>query len=101
MRIDVKFTQSNERIHITMDSIDQSIDTEFRNYQEATIIRDADPYVGEYTVTPAVHAQTLHTAQKYMTSDLTVKEIPYFETSNASHGETVYIGSEVELYGNQ
>lgn len=101
MRIDVQFKLSNDRILVNMDSNDQIIETEFMHYQEATIIRDAEPYVGEYTITPSIHSQTLPTAQKYMTSDVTVKEIPYFETSNDYNGETVYIGSEVELYGNQ
>ena len=43
--------------------------------------------------------QTLPTAQKYMEKDLTVNGIPYYQTSNASNGETVYIGTEVEING--
>lgn len=101
MRFDVIFTQSNEKILVDLNSNDQRIDAEFASYQEATVIRDADPYTGSYTITPSVDAQTVYTAQKYMTSDMTINGIPYFETSNAFNGETVYIGSEVELYGNQ
>lgn len=53
-----------------------------------------DAYEGEYTVTPKVTSQTLPTAHKLMAQDVTVLEIPYFETSNVT-GYTVYIGNEV------
>ena len=52
-------------------------------------------YTGDYEVTPAVSSQTLDTSQKYMESDLVIKEIPYSETSNVSGGNTVYIGKEL------
>ena len=53
-------------------------------------------YNGNYTVTPSVEEQTLKTANKKMLEDVTVKKIPFYETSNLSGGNTVYIGSEVE-----
>ena len=53
-------------------------------------------YNGDYTVTPSVEEQTLKTANKKMLEDVTVKKIPFYETSNLSGGNTVYIGSEVE-----
>ena len=52
-------------------------------------------YTGDYEVTPDVSSQTLSTSQKYMESDLVIKEIPYSETSNVSGGNTVYIGKEL------
>ena len=53
-------------------------------------------YDGTYEVTPmADNTITLNTAQTYMTSDVTVKKIPYFETTNDMGGNTVYIGEEV------
>lgn len=55
-------------------------------------------YDGAYTVTPkAWEDQSLPTAQRILQRDVTVFEIPYYETSNLSGGSTVYIGSEVEL----
>ena len=72
---------------------------EFGTIQEVTIHKDADPYKGAYHVTPKVDGQILPTAQKLMADDLTVKAIPYYETSNLSDGETVYIGTEVDIYG--
>ena len=53
-------------------------------------------YNGDYTVTPSVEEQTLKTANKKMLEDITVKKIPFYETSNLSGGNTVYIGNEVE-----
>ena len=56
--------------------------------------RSADIYDGEYIVTPKPFIeQTLETRDKMMINDVTVLEIPYFETSNIS-GITVYIGGE-------
>lgn len=51
-------------------------------------------YAGPYDVTPkANEAQTLSTAGKQMTEDVTVAKVPYYETSNTS-GTTVYIAEE-------
>lgn len=62
--------------------------------------KELPKYSGVYSITPStVGDQTLETAQKYMDANLTVQKIPYYETSNQSDGETVYIGSEVEIYG--
>ena len=52
-------------------------------------------YAGEYIVTPkAYEDQTLATKNKRMKDNVTVKAVPYWETSN-KYGETVYIASEV------
>lgn len=59
------------------------------------VYKDAPPYEGEYEVTPKVSKQTLPTAKKLLSKDVTIKEIPYFEVSNTSGGNTVYIGNEV------
>lgn len=53
--------------------------------------RPVVPYPGPYVVTPkAAVRQQLATAETYLTEDVTVLEIPYFETSNV-HGSTVHI----------
>lgn len=46
-----------------------------------------------YTITPSTLEQTLDTKGKFMQNDLTIKEIPYYEVSNTSGGNTVHIGS--------
>ena len=56
-------------------------------------------YEGEYIITPETDSQTLPTARKRMQDDLTVLAIPYYETTNETGGNTVYIGMEVEIYG--
>ena len=61
---------------------------------------EGDKYAGPYTVTPKADAvQTLETRAKTMEDDVTVLAIPYYQTGNL-YGDTVYIGSEVELNGN-
>lgn len=55
-------------------------------------------YDGTYEVTPqAETAVTLKTAEKYLSEDVTVKKIPYYEVDNESGGTTVYIGNDSEI----
>lgn len=49
-------------------------------------------YGGPYSVTPDVVEQTLGTASKVMTEDVSVKAIPYYAVSNDFGGETIIIG---------
>lgn len=58
-----------------------------------------EQYEGEYEVTPLVTHQTLPTKKKVMKDNLTIKEIPFFDVSNNAGGTTVYIGEEIEIYG--
>ena len=54
-------------------------------------------YTGDYVVTPMAHEQqTLQTANKLLTDDVTVKKVPYYETSNDAGGTTIYIASDLE-----
>ena len=60
------------------------------------VIPDYETYDGEYEVVPAAYsAQTLNTTNKLLTDDVTVTEVPYYETSN-EFGVTVYIADEVD-----
>lgn len=54
---------------------------------------DPNLYDGDYEVTPKTYSQTLDTEDKYLSSDIIVNEIPYFETSNDQDGLTVYIAN--------
>lgn len=49
-------------------------------------------YTGEYEVTPQTYEQKLETAGLRMSDDVTVFEVPYYETTNPSGGYTVIIG---------
>lgn len=52
----------------------------------------ADYYRGEYVITPSTNEQTLPTANKLLSRDVLVEEIPYYETTNERGGYTVIIG---------
>lgn len=55
-------------------------------------------YEGNYTVLPLAFQDTvLLTKDKKMTENVIIKEIPYYETSNLSGGNTVYIAGHVEF----
>ena len=56
-----------------------------------------ETYSGAYTVTPKANEQVvLATANKIMSMNVTVQEVPYSETSNNAGGYTAYIAREVE-----
>lgn len=55
------------------------------------------PYDGDYEVTPRSFEQYLDTNDKYMRDDVTIKQIPYYETSN-DFGTTCYIAGDIN-YG--
>lgn len=56
------------------------------------IADDVEVYTGDYDVIPKVSPQSLETAEKLLTKDVTIEAIPYYEVSNSSGGVTVIIG---------
>jgi hypothetical protein len=97
MHINVKFSATNQKIPVKFDEAEQKIPIRFRDLQEVTgEPPEVDIYEGSYEVTPKVDAQTIPTAQKFLTEDMRIKEIPYFVTSNPAGGDTVYIAKEVD-----
>lgn len=52
-----------------------------------------DIYYGPYEVTPKSKEQVLYTKDKILNNNVSVKKIPYYETSNLT-GKTIYIGGE-------
>ena len=76
--------------------LDVSIQTD--NYIDIDISGEKDPrlpyYEGDYIVDPRKVSQTLQTANKSMSADVTVNEIFYSEVGNLSGGNTAYIGME-------
>lgn len=56
---------------------------------------DVQVYDGPYEAIPKVTAQTLPTENKLMLEDISVRAIPYFNVSNPSGGNTIYIANEV------
>lgn len=61
----------------------------------------AKMYDGTYSVRSQTdEAYQLPTANRYLTDNIIVEKIPYYETSNLADGLTVYIGKEIEVnYG--
>lgn len=74
----------------TQDALIEQIKTALQNKAAVPDVKD---YEGKYDVTPAADAQVLETKDKRMRDNVTVKAIPFFEVSNNSGGNTVYIGT--------
>lgn len=71
-----------------------NLNGEFGNYIQVSA-QTYPYYEGEYEVIPmAYESQVLPTTDTIMRDDLTIREVPYYETSNVN-GTTVYIASEV------
>ena len=92
MDFNVKFTELNQSFNVKFTEIEGSFNAGFG---EISIISDAPRYTGDYEVTPKVNGQTLETKGKLMNENVEINAIPYFNVSNASGGNTVYIGNEV------
>ena len=88
---DISFRLNSGNQLMFESSVSSPIRLEFSNGGGST---DADIYDGTYVVTPRPFEQVLPTQDKLMADDVTVKQIPYFETSNVQ-GTTVYIGSDI------
>lgn len=88
MSIDVTVSGLNTQIDVTLGTQPENINVDIGEF---TIIDPAPSYEGSYEVTPKVVEQTLPTTGRSLWQDVTVHEIPYYETSNVS-GTTVYIG---------
>lgn len=55
-------------------------------------------YEGNYNILPLAFQETiLQTKNKKLVNNIIIREIPYYETSNPSGGNTVYIAGQVEF----
>lgn len=95
MRFKVIFNETDKKLRVSFKSCEKRFKTTFKNIQIATIRPDVEYYEGEYTFTPKVKAQIVPTAQKFLSDDMHIKAIPYYDVRNTSGGNTVYIGNEV------
>lgn len=77
-----KYTELNDELEVVINSLPD-------------ISECGEPYTGSYDVTPKIYEQKLTTKNKTMQDDVTVKSIPYYETSNLSNGTTVIIGGKL------
>lgn len=84
MKIDVRFSETS-----------QHFSPRFGEINTVTKYIGGEAYEGNYVVVPKVEAQTMATKNKVMVDDVTIKSIPFFNVSNTSGGQTVFIGNEV------
>ena len=83
----------NDNINIKINHKPETI--RFGFDEELAAITNYDYYEGPYVVTPLAYNKIiLETNDKLMQDDVTVNEVPYFETSNVS-GMTAYIANIV------
>ena len=80
MSIDVTVSGLNTQVDVTLSDGNQTITADIGEF---TII-DHEAYSGAYEVTPSGSTQTLDTDRKVLSRDVTVRPIPYYETSNVS-----------------
>ena len=93
MRFLVDFNIVEQHI-VEFDVTNQNLRVEFDSVQTVSTPVEIEAYSGPYNVTPKTEPQTLKTADKRMTDDVSIKAIPYYEMDNQK-GTTVFIGREV------
>ncbi len=90
-RIHLTVAESQPVCSLTVESLNVetnlALDTRIVNE-----IVNVDHYEGSYDITPlAYYEQILPTKDKMCDDDIMVRRVPYYETSNLSGGNTVYI----------
>ena len=95
MRFDVTFQELDKKLDVNFRTRSDQIKVDFEHLQVISDNVGVDYYKGDYTVTPKVEKQELATRQKFLTENVKIKEIPFFEVSNLEGGQTVYIGKEL------
>lgn len=95
MRMNVRFAESGKTFTANFKKEKRTFETDFGQIHNVTEYVGGEPYDGDYIVTPRVAEQVMPTKEKVMLEDVTIRGIPYYETSNLSGGNTVYIAKEV------
>lgn len=95
MRFDVTFQELDKKLNVDFRTRNEKIKVDFEHLQVVLDNVGVDYYKGNYTVTPKVEKQELATRQKFLTENVKIKEIPFFEVSNLEGGQTVFIGKEL------
>ena len=94
MILDVKFEENSSVFESKVEEQNSVFDADFGEVVKVGTGSE-EIYEGDYIITPKETAQVMKTAGKVMNKDVTVKEIPYYVTSNTAGGETVYIGKVI------
>ena len=98
MLLNVEFQELESKLDIKFEAgfqeVGSSLDLAFGEQIVIENITNYPYYEGDYEVTPSIESKTLPTKKRVMIDDLTIKEIPVYETSNLAGGTTVYIAKE-------
>ena len=95
MKLEVAFKETGKKLKVGFCAGDKKLNMGFQNFQRVSDNKDVEYYEGDYTVVPKTQEQSLATSKKYLTEDITIKKIPYYDVSNTSGGTTVFIGKEL------
>ncbi len=95
MKLEVAFKENGKKLEVGFCAGDKKLNMGFQNFQRVSDNKDVEYYEGNYTVVPKTQEQLLATSKKYLTEDITIKKIPYYDVSNTSGGTTVFIGKEL------
>ena len=95
MNLKVKFKESEKVLSVSFGETKSDLQVNLGEVQHVTEYIGGEPYDGEYIVTPKISGQSLPTKNKVLVDDVTIKEIPFYNVSNASGGNTVYIGDKI------
>lgn len=95
MILNVKLRETDNSFKVDFKDVDSEFGAKFSEIQKVTEYVGGEEYEGEYVVTPKVTEQSLPTKEKVLIEDITIKEIPFYNVSNASGGNTVYIGDKI------
>ena len=88
MMIQVELKETDFQFNLNLDE-ETAIDIGF---SESIRTSDIPPYEGSYEAIPSVVAQSLPTRNRWLSSDLVVQAIPYYEVDNTQYGTTAIIG---------
>ena len=88
MMIQVELQETDFTFNLSLDE-----ETAFDiGFSESIRPSDIPPYEGSYEAIPGVDAQSLPTRNRWLSSDLVVQAIPYYEVDNTERGTTAIIG---------
>lgn len=92
MIINIKFNETKQKIDAKFTDNSEHFKANFGEFVTITKYVGGEAFEGDYTVIPKISPQIMPTKEKVMINDVTIKAIPYYETSNLSNGKTIIIG---------
>lgn len=95
MTLDVEFEEVTHAFAVELKEITHAFAVDMGEVQHVTEYIGGEEYKGEYIAVPTTEEQVFNTKGKVLLDNMTVRKIPYFNVSNSSGGNTVYIASEV------